>query len=274
MRAERLGSYSMVATRPGIPYFSRLKSIRRSICLWPPPWWRMVRSPWLRRPPVRCLTARSGLCGFAVVRASLTCGVLERRVGVVGLYVLIAMVVCPGKPAPKLKPRSPVSPEPIPNFGAPIIFPVDLPAFSCSLIHIFTRSLLLQVAHILGQLLAGLQPDISLLPIRLEAGELAAAAFLANHIGGANRGDLHLEECLDRLLDLGLGGVGRHVEDQRTFGLLDAQPLFGNQRAANHCIESRHYAASVCAAILRFDAFFSSISVICSMAAVEKMARS
>src|SRR6266568_1133399 len=92
MRADRLGSYSIVATRPGTPYFSRLKSMRRSFCLCPPPWWRMVRSPVLRRPPVRCLTVRSGLYGLSVVRSSFTCVVLKRRVGVIGLYVLIAIV--------------------------------------------------------------------------------------------------------------------------------------------------------------------------------------
>src|ERR1700690_2405736 len=92
MRAERLGSYSMVATLPGTPYFSRLKSIKRSFCLCPPPWWRMVRSPELRRPPVRCLTTRSGLCGVSVVRSSLTSEVWKRSVGVTGLYVLIGIV--------------------------------------------------------------------------------------------------------------------------------------------------------------------------------------
>jgi hypothetical protein len=92
MRAERLGSYSIVATLPGTPYLSRLKSIRRSFCLCPPPWWRMVRSPVLRRPPVRCLTASSGLCGLSVVRSSLTSVVWKRSVGVIGLYVLIAIV--------------------------------------------------------------------------------------------------------------------------------------------------------------------------------------
>src|ERR1022692_3157707 len=67
MRAERLGSYSIVATLPGTPYLSRLKSIRRSFCLCPPPWWRMVRSPVLRRPPVRFRTVSSGLCGVSAV---------------------------------------------------------------------------------------------------------------------------------------------------------------------------------------------------------------
>src|SRR5690606_16745181 len=51
MRALRFGSYSISATRPGTPNLSRLKSIRRYCCLWPPPRWRMVTCPLLLRPP-------------------------------------------------------------------------------------------------------------------------------------------------------------------------------------------------------------------------------
>ena len=39
---------------PGMPTLSRLKSMMRSFRLCPPPWCQMVRSPELRRPPVRC----------------------------------------------------------------------------------------------------------------------------------------------------------------------------------------------------------------------------
>src|ERR1035437_8204588 len=133
---------------------------------------------------------------------------------------------------------------------------------------------LLQVAHVLGHLFAGLQPDIRLLPVRLEAGELAAAALLAQNITGANRGHLFLEESFNDLLDFSLGGVGSDIKNQRPLGLLHSQPLFGNQRAAYYGIKCRHQAASFSAAVLRFDAFFPSISAICSMAALEKMARS
>src|SRR5271157_567710 len=144
MRAERFGSYSIVATRPGTPNFSRLKSMSRSFCLWPPPWWRIVMSPALRRPPVRCLTSSSGLYGLFVVRSSLASVVLKRSVDVIGLYVLIAIVACPGKPVPNLQHHFPVSPEPIHHYRVPIIFPDELPAFSCfthSLLHSFTSSL-------------------------------------------------------------------------------------------------------------------------------------
>src|SRR5215471_2985710 len=92
MREERFGSYSIVATLPGTPYLLRLKSIKRSFCLWPPPWWRMVRSPELRRPPVRCLISSSGLYGLSVVMSSFTSVLLNRSDGVIGLYVLIGIV--------------------------------------------------------------------------------------------------------------------------------------------------------------------------------------
>ena len=82
----------MTSFKPGTPYLSRLKSIRRNFCLCPPPWWRIVKSPELRRPPVRCLTTNSGLCGVSVVRSSLTSEVWKRSVGVIGLYVLIGIV--------------------------------------------------------------------------------------------------------------------------------------------------------------------------------------
>src|SRR5580704_16160911 len=51
----------------------------------------MVRSPELRRPPVRCLTASNGLCGRFVVMSSFTRDVWKRSVGVIGLYVLIGI---------------------------------------------------------------------------------------------------------------------------------------------------------------------------------------
>src|SRR6266511_4412715 len=92
MRAERLGSYSMVATTAGMPVLSRLKSIARILRLCPPPRCQMVRLPELRRPPVRFFGSVSGLCGRFVVRSSFTCELLKRRVGVIGLYVLIAIV--------------------------------------------------------------------------------------------------------------------------------------------------------------------------------------
>ena len=52
MRAERFGSYSIVATFAGMSRLSRLKSMMRYIRLWPPPRHHDVSSPRLLRPPV------------------------------------------------------------------------------------------------------------------------------------------------------------------------------------------------------------------------------
>src|SRR4051812_20611394 len=93
MRAERFGSYSIDSTVAGTPAFSRLKSMARSLRLWPPPRCHMVMSPPLRRPPVRSLILVSGLCGRSVVISSFTSVVLKRNDGEVGLYVLIAILI-------------------------------------------------------------------------------------------------------------------------------------------------------------------------------------
>ena len=66
------GTYSIVVTVAGIPVLSRLKSMMRSLRLCPPPINRIVVSPELRRPPVRCLGSTNGLCGCLVVISSLT----------------------------------------------------------------------------------------------------------------------------------------------------------------------------------------------------------
>src|SRR6267142_4835223 len=91
MRAERFGSYSIVATVPGTPVLSRLKSMVRSLRLCPPPRCQMVMSPEFRRPPVRLLICVRGLCGFDAVSSSFVRVVLNRCDGVIGLYVLIAI---------------------------------------------------------------------------------------------------------------------------------------------------------------------------------------
>ncbi len=85
MRAERLGSYSMDATVAGTPVLSRLKSMMRSLRLWPPPRNQLVMSPELRRPPVPFLVSVSGLCGRSPLRSSLTSVVWNRNVEVTGL---------------------------------------------------------------------------------------------------------------------------------------------------------------------------------------------
>src|SRR5574338_1361286 len=51
MRLVRFGSYSISATRAGIPNLFRLKSILRYCCLCPPPRRRRFTWPLLLRPP-------------------------------------------------------------------------------------------------------------------------------------------------------------------------------------------------------------------------------
>src|ERR1700722_7481874 len=137
----------------------------------------------------------------------------------------------------------------------------------------------LQIAYILRQLLASLQLHVGFLPIGPVARKLAPPALLARKGCRAYRDNLHFEERLHGLLDFRLGGIGRYLEDQRVLDFLYAQPLFGDYRAANDCVQSRHYTASFSAAVLRasclrFDVLFSSVSPSCSIAALEKMARS
>src|SRR5487761_1228554 len=52
----------------------------------------MVKSPELRRPPVRCRVTVSGLYGRSVVRSSFTTVDVKRSDGVIGRYVLIGIV--------------------------------------------------------------------------------------------------------------------------------------------------------------------------------------
>src|SRR6202022_1754935 len=91
MRAERFGSYSIVATVAGMSRLSRLKSMIRYIRLWPPPRHQDVRCPALLRPPVLCIGSTSGLCGSWVVISSNTATVWNRVPGDVGLNLRMAI---------------------------------------------------------------------------------------------------------------------------------------------------------------------------------------
>src|SRR5919109_1615682 len=70
MRAVRLGSYSISATRPGIPNLFRLKSIFRYWRLCPPPRCREVRWPRLFRPPDFFMGSSSDFSGASRVISS------------------------------------------------------------------------------------------------------------------------------------------------------------------------------------------------------------
>ena len=63
MRADRFGSYSIAATLAGTPSLSRLQSMMRSLCLWPPPRCRVVMRPYTLRPPVDLSGAVSDFSG-------------------------------------------------------------------------------------------------------------------------------------------------------------------------------------------------------------------
>src|SRR5271165_7175183 len=92
MRAERLGSYSIAATFAGTPCLSRLKSITRYACLWPPPIKRDVTRPVLLRPPVFCRGSTRHFSGVSLVMPTRDTTVMKRRLGVVGENFLIAIL--------------------------------------------------------------------------------------------------------------------------------------------------------------------------------------
>src|SRR4051812_47632388 len=92
MRAERLGSYSIVATFPGMPSLSRLKSMMRYMVLLPPAVLTAVRRPLLLRPPLWGLGRVSDFSGLEAVISSYVEPVRNLWLGVIGLYRLTAMV--------------------------------------------------------------------------------------------------------------------------------------------------------------------------------------
>src|SRR5687768_5133040 len=89
IRALRFGSYSISATLPGIPNLFRLKSIFRYCRLWPPPRCRLVRWPWLLRPPVCFLGSTSDFSGVDRVISSKPETERNRVAGVMGRNCLM-----------------------------------------------------------------------------------------------------------------------------------------------------------------------------------------
>src|SRR5436189_6339588 len=89
----------------------------------------------------------------------------------------------------------------------------------------FLSAISLCLVEELDHLFALLQDDVGLLPIGAPADEAALPLHLAVDVGHADFLDLHAEERLDRLLDLGLGGVPVHLEAQRALGLLEGRRL-------------------------------------------------
>src|SRR5215469_5187553 len=95
MRAVRLGSYSIVATLPGTPALSRLKSMRRYVRRPSPPRWRTVILPWLLRPARLGRLSRRLLSGSVAVISSKLAVAMNRRPGLVGLYFLTGISETP-----------------------------------------------------------------------------------------------------------------------------------------------------------------------------------
>src|SRR5271154_3938527 len=82
----------MAATLAGTPSLSRLKSMIRYCCLWPPPRCREVLRPWLLRPPVRGLAASNDFSGRSRVISAKSETVWKRRPALVGLRERSGMV--------------------------------------------------------------------------------------------------------------------------------------------------------------------------------------
>src|SRR5215470_8632402 len=92
MKPVRFGSYSIRSTRAGWSCFARLKSTVRSARLWPPPRNRTVMRPLLLRPPDEILPVVNDFTGAPLWSAERSTKTSWRWPGVVGLYVLSAMV--------------------------------------------------------------------------------------------------------------------------------------------------------------------------------------
>src|SRR5919112_1677519 len=95
MYDDRLGSYSIAATRAGTPSLVRLKSIRRYRRLAPPPRWRAVLRPWTLRPPDFVRPSTSAFSGSLRVTSAKSGYVEKRRPGLVGLGLRIGMRLLP-----------------------------------------------------------------------------------------------------------------------------------------------------------------------------------
>src|SRR3954451_20853684 len=91
MYADRLGSYSIAATRAGTPSLVRLKSILRYRRLAPPPRWRDVLRPRALRPPLLVRPSTSVFSGSVRVISAKSGYVMKRRPADVGLGLRIGM---------------------------------------------------------------------------------------------------------------------------------------------------------------------------------------
>src|SRR6186713_664384 len=95
----------------------------------------------------------------------------------------------------------------------------------------------------LDHLFALFEEDVSLLPVRTVALVTALAAKLAGHVGHANLFDLDAEQLLHRLLDVGLGGVAMHLEDEGADRLLLEGGLLRHERTTDDFKDGVHRAS-------------------------------
>src|SRR5882762_6394111 len=176
----------MAATRAGIPFFSRRKSIERYCFLCPPPRCQIVISPWALRPPVRFFGSTSDFSGVCLVISLLSSMVTKRRDAVYGLKLFNAI-----------------------TFSFPLARPAG------GRLRARGRSLGLKIIRVLDHLLAGRQLYVSLLPIAPETFRAAAAAKLSVKNTRADTGNFYFENLLDRFLDLRLGRGHGHFKHDR-----------------------------------------------------------
>ena len=97
MRAERFGSYSIVATFAGMPSLLRLKSMSRYSLRVPPPLWRTVICPLKLRPECFLRTSSKDRSGSTLLRSEKSIVVMKRLAGLVGLYFFTGMAVFPSR---------------------------------------------------------------------------------------------------------------------------------------------------------------------------------
>src|SRR6188472_4064768 len=102
MYADRLGSYSIDATRAGMPSLRRLKSTLRYRRLAPPPRWREVLRQFELRPPDFLRPSVSVFSGLLRVISSKSGYVAKRRPGLVGLGLRIATAYAPASRPAKI----------------------------------------------------------------------------------------------------------------------------------------------------------------------------
>src|SRR5687767_13815959 len=77
-------------------------------------------------------------------------------------------------------------------------------------------------------------------PMWTASNDLSHAAILAAVVGGPDAGDLHVEELLDRVPDLGLRRFGVHAERVLTAILIRRRGLLGDDRSDDGASQCWH----------------------------------